>query len=67
MKILIDTNMLLVPHQFGVDIYEFLKEYEMVTLSSCVDELKKLSRKRGDGGVLMETCIVTARLTRPSE
>lgn len=51
MKILIDTNMLLVPHQFGVDIFEFLREYEMITLSSCIGELKKLSRKRGDDGL----------------
>jgi len=51
MKILIDTNMMLVPHQFGVDIFEFLREYEMFTLSSCIDELKKLSKKRGDDGL----------------
>ena len=51
MKILLDTNMLLVPHQFGVDIFEFLKEYEILTLSSCIDELKKLSKKRGDEGL----------------
>ena len=51
MKVLIDTNMLLVPHQFGVDIFKFLKDYEMLTLSSCVDELKKLSKKKGDDGI----------------
>ena len=42
MKVLIDTNMMLVPHQFGVDIFEFLREYEIITLSSCMDELRKL-------------------------
>lgn len=51
MKILLDTNMLLVPHQFGVDIFEFLKDYEMLMLSSCMGELKKLAKKRGDDGL----------------
>ena len=51
MKILLDTNMMLVPHQFGVDIFEFLREYEIITLSSCMDELRKLSKKRGDEGL----------------
>ena len=50
MKILLDTNFLMMPHQFGVDIFEFLKDYEMLTLSSCVEELRKLSKKRGDDG-----------------
>lgn len=43
--------MLLVPHQFGVDIFEFLKEYELLTVSPCVGELKKLSKKKGDAGL----------------
>src|SRR3989338_3080201 len=51
MKVLIDTNMMLVPHQFGVDIFEFLREYEIFTLSSCASELKKLSREKGDDGI----------------
>ncbi|HIG96753.1 MAG TPA: DNA-binding protein [Candidatus Aenigmarchaeota archaeon] len=50
MKALIDTNMLLVPHQFGVDVFEFLRDYELFTLSSCRAELRKLSHKRGDDG-----------------
>jgi rRNA-processing protein FCF1 len=50
MKVLLDTNMLLVPHQFGVDIFEFMKDYRIITLSACVDELNALSKKRGDDG-----------------
>ncbi|HLD39026.1 MAG TPA: DNA-binding protein [archaeon] len=50
MKVLLDTNMLLAPHQFGIDIFEFLKDYEMITLSSCRAELRKLSHKRCDDG-----------------
>jgi len=45
MKVLLDTNFLLVPHQFGVDIFEFLSLYDIATLDLCVKELKKLGRK----------------------
>ena len=50
MKILLDTNMMLVPHQFGVDVFEYLKDYKIITLSSCVDELNALAKKRGEDG-----------------
>ncbi|MFA4820346.1 MAG: PIN domain-containing protein [Candidatus Aenigmatarchaeota archaeon] len=51
MKVLLDTNFLMLPHQFGVDIFEFLKDYELITLSSCVSELKKLSHGKGKDGL----------------
>jgi hypothetical protein len=51
MKVLLDTNFLLLPNQFGVDIFEFLKYYKLATLSSCLDELKKLSRKKSKDGL----------------
>ena len=51
MKIILDTNFMMIPHQFGVDIFEFLKYYQIETVSPCVDELKKLSRKKGDDGI----------------
>jgi hypothetical protein len=46
-KIIIDTNFLLVPFQFGIDIFkEFDKivdeKYSLYTLSSCIEELKKV-------------------------
>jgi len=47
MKILLDTNFLMLPAQFGVDIFEYLDCYEIITLSSCVDELKRIAKKRG--------------------
>jgi len=50
MKVLLDTNMMLVPHQFGVDIFEYLKDYKIITLSSCMEELNALAKKRGDDG-----------------
>ena len=50
MRCLLDTNFFLIPNQFGVDIFELLKDYEIVTLSSCMDELKKLSKTKGKDG-----------------
>ncbi len=50
MKVLLDTNFLMMPNQFGVDIFEFLKYYDVAVLSSCLDELKKLSKKKGSDG-----------------
>ena len=57
MKILLDTNFLMVPHQFGVDIFEYLKDYELETVSPVIDELKKLSRKRGDDGIAAKVAL----------
>lgn len=50
MKALLDTNFMMVPHQFGVDIYEFLKYYEIATLFSCIEELKKISKRGSEDG-----------------
>ncbi len=57
MKILLDTNFLMVPNQFGVDIFEFLKDYEIFTLSSCIEELKKLAKKKGKTGIAARVAI----------
>jgi rRNA-processing protein FCF1 len=51
MKVLLDTNFLMVPHQFGVDIFEFLKDYTLVVLSPCVKELETLSKKKSEDGI----------------
>ena len=50
MKAILDTNFLMLPHQFGVDIFELLKYYELATMSACVGELKKLGRKKTRDG-----------------
>jgi len=39
-RVLLDTNFLLVPLQFGVDIYDQLKGQSLFTLSSCINELE---------------------------
>jgi rRNA-processing protein FCF1 len=39
--------MFMVPNQFGVDIYEYLKDYDLFTVSSCIQELKVLAKRKG--------------------
>ena len=53
MKILLDTNFLLIPAQFKIDIFEELKKssYKPITLDCCIFELKKLSKSRGRKGI----------------
>ena len=58
MRVLLDTNMMLVPHQFGVDVFEYLKDYSIITLSSCVDELNALAKKRGDYGKAAKIALI---------
>lgn len=57
MKIILDTNFMMVPNQFGVDIFEFLKDYDVETLSSCMDELRKLAKKRGRDGMAAKVAL----------
>lgn len=47
MKIILDTNFLMMPNQFGIDIFEYLNDCELFTLSACIDELKKLAKGKG--------------------
>lgn len=54
-KIVLDTNFLLVPYQFGIDIFgkiELVMEqpFELVVPSGVVSELEGLSRGRGKEG-----------------
>lgn len=51
MKVLIDTNFFLLPNQFGIDIFQELGFYDLVTLSSCMEELKRLSAKKSKDGM----------------
>ena len=49
MKIMLDTNFLLVPAQFGVDVYEQLRGIgynEFFTMSACIAELEKLAKHK---------------------
>ncbi len=57
MQVLLDTNIVMVPHQFGVDIFEFLKDYTPITLSSCVKELEALSKKKSNDGIAAKVAL----------
>jgi hypothetical protein len=50
-KVLLDTNALLMPAQFGIDLYDELMnlfgDFEPVTLEEVVGELRGLTRGRG--------------------
>jgi len=53
MKFLIDTNFLLIPFQFRVDVFSELTKFgkpELFTLNLVVRELDKLSRSKGREG-----------------
>lgn len=51
MSVLLDANALLVPVQFGIDIFEeigrIVGAYEPLTLDSVLEELERLSRGKG--------------------
>lgn len=47
MRIILDTNFMMLPAQFGVDIFEELKGNELATFSSCINELKIIASGRG--------------------
>ncbi len=54
-KVLLDTNFLLIPAQFGVDIFSEIDRvmddaYELVTIDAVVDELDKLATQGTAGG-----------------
>ncbi len=54
-KVLLDTNFLLVPYQFKLDVFEKMKDvfegdYSLVVPSGVVGELKRLSLGRGKEG-----------------
>ena len=54
MKVLLDTNALMMPSQFQIDLFEELRmllgSFEPVVLSGVLDELAGLSRDRGRDG-----------------
>ena len=46
-RVLLDTNFLLVPVQFNVDIFSRLSSYNLITLDNCISELKRIGKGRG--------------------
>jgi hypothetical protein len=51
-KIILDTNFLMIPYQFKVDIFDEIRrivegEYELVTLAGVVKELERIKKSKG--------------------
>ncbi|WP_342771828.1 PIN domain-containing protein, partial [Methanoculleus sp. UBA300] len=65
MKVLLDTNALLMPVQFGIDLYDELQalfgDFEPVTLEEVVGELSGLSRGRGRDATAARVGLAMAR------
>ena len=50
LKVLLDTNFLLIPAQFGIDIFQELerivsRKFELIILTEIIEELKNFSKK----------------------
>lgn len=60
MKVLLDTNFLMLPAQRRVDIYRELKG-KLVTLKSCVRELEELAEGRGRAAIQARVALELAK------
>ena len=65
MRVLLDTNALLMPAQFGIDLYDGLMalfgDFEPVTLEEVMGELSGLARGRGRDAAAARVGIAMAR------
>ncbi|MFA7562495.1 MAG: PIN domain-containing protein [Methanoculleus sp.] len=65
MRILLDTNALLMPAQFGIDLYSELMalfgDFEPVTLEEVIGELSGLARGRGRDAAAARVGLAMAR------
>jgi rRNA-processing protein FCF1 len=43
MKIVLDTNFMNIPFNYGVDVFEQLLGFDLYTLKECVDELMRVN------------------------
>jgi len=43
MKVVLDTNFLDIPFNYGVDVFEQLLGYELYTIQECADELQRVN------------------------
>ncbi len=68
MKVLLDANALMMPAQFGVDVYEELRllfgDYEAITLEDVVGELAGLARGRGKNAAAARVGLAMAERSR---
>ncbi len=72
LKIVLDSNFLLIPFQFGVDIFAELEKvldvrYEVYTTSGVLKELERLSNSRGSAGRYAKEALRLAEKLRTIE
>lgn len=64
MKVLLDTNALMIPVQFGIDLFgnlrEILGSFEPVTVPGVILELKGISRGRGTDSAAARVGLIIA-------
>ena len=61
MKTLLDTNFLLVPIHFRIDIYDRIGS-ELCTLDKCMEELEKMSKERTKTGIEAKAALLLAKM-----
>lgn len=65
MRVLLDTNALLMPAQFGIDLYDELMglfgDFEPITLEEVIGELSGLARGRGRDAAAARVGLTMAR------
>ncbi|WP_292364594.1 MULTISPECIES: PIN domain-containing protein [unclassified Methanoculleus] len=68
MRVLLDTNALLMPAQFGIDLYDELMalfgDFEPITLEEVVGEVSGLARGRGRDAVAARVGLAMARRSK---
>jgi len=62
-RVILDTNFLTIPYQFGIDIFEEIDRvvednYELTTLDCVVEELKKLEKSRGKSATAARVALI---------
>ena len=66
-RILLDTNALLMPVQFGIDLYDELQglfgDFELITLEEVIGELSGISRGHGRDAAAARVGLIMARST----
>ncbi|MBI2075847.1 MAG: nucleotide-binding protein [Candidatus Aenigmarchaeota archaeon] len=64
-KVLLDTNFLLVPFQFKVDVYEDMRKFgEPMTLDSCVRELRRLEKGRTKDSLYAKASLILLKMKK---
>ncbi len=64
MKIILDANILMAIAQFKVDVFEQLKGNKLFTITPVIEELKKLSNKKGKNAVAAKVALQLVKKKR---